>query len=176
DKSPKGSIDTKLIPAMELINQHPDMFTTSSCSGRVTVFGGLKHTGTWKYVCHDKSELLDGFSLYKEVFGDEELTNVPIEPTVWFKFEPVILHVQCNGAEWSRTLLIKALDAGMRESGIGPNQMAVAIRTGSLRMEAPIGGTVDDKIVPIVTPEYLDILVKASRKMFDLNDQKIDRL
>lgn len=38
DASPKGTIDTPLLPLIHLINRHEDMFTTSSCSGRVSVF------------------------------------------------------------------------------------------------------------------------------------------
>ncbi|GMG39335.1 unnamed protein product [Ambrosiozyma monospora] len=38
DASPKGTIDELCIPIIKLINSHKDMFTTSSCSGRISVF------------------------------------------------------------------------------------------------------------------------------------------
>lgn len=38
DASPKGTIDAPLLPLIHLINENKDMFTTSSCSGRVSVF------------------------------------------------------------------------------------------------------------------------------------------
>lgn len=38
DASPKGTIDTHIIPLITLLNGHTDIVTTSSCSGRVSVF------------------------------------------------------------------------------------------------------------------------------------------
>ncbi|ODV60938.1 tRNA methyltransferase TYW3 [Ascoidea rubescens DSM 1968] len=38
DASPKGTIDELCIPIIQLINTHKDLVTTSSCSGRVSVF------------------------------------------------------------------------------------------------------------------------------------------
>ena len=38
DKSPKGSVDQKIRPLVDLINCHPDYVTLSSCSGRVALF------------------------------------------------------------------------------------------------------------------------------------------
>ena len=38
DRSPKGSVDEKIIPLVDLINRHPEYVTLSSCSGRVALF------------------------------------------------------------------------------------------------------------------------------------------
>lgn len=38
DASPKGSIDVQILPLVDQLNQHDRVFTTSSCSGRVSVF------------------------------------------------------------------------------------------------------------------------------------------
>lgn len=38
DASPKGSLDEPIVDLIELINDHPDMVTTSSCSGRLSIF------------------------------------------------------------------------------------------------------------------------------------------
>ena len=38
DKSPKGSVDYKIRPLVDLINRHPEYVTLSSCSGRVALF------------------------------------------------------------------------------------------------------------------------------------------
>ncbi|CCX07796.1 methyltransferase TYW3-domain-containing protein [Pyronema domesticum] len=38
DASPKGSIDTHVIPLINRLNSHADVVTTSSCSGRISVF------------------------------------------------------------------------------------------------------------------------------------------
>jgi len=38
DRSPKGSVDVAILPLIEIINQHINYVTTSSCSGRISVF------------------------------------------------------------------------------------------------------------------------------------------
>jgi tRNA wybutosine-synthesizing protein 3 len=70
DASPKGTIDEPIIPLIKLINSHSDMVTTSSCSGRVSVFlegvkvkndeeklGGKGDGGKWLFITHDPNEL-----------------------------------------------------------------------------------------------------------------------
>lgn len=87
DASPKGTIDAPLLPLIHLINKNKDMFTTSSCSGRVSVFlegdrivaqpsneetktgentdtkmvrekiGGKGAGGKWLFVTHDPNDL-----------------------------------------------------------------------------------------------------------------------
>ena len=39
DRSRKGSVDAPIVELVELINAQADVYTTSSCSGRITVFG-----------------------------------------------------------------------------------------------------------------------------------------
>lgn len=76
DASPKGSIDAQILPLIHRLNQHDRVFTTSSCSGRVSVFfeglkknakqsysegdivgkagiGGKGEGGKWLFVSHD---------------------------------------------------------------------------------------------------------------------------
>jgi hypothetical protein len=38
DKSRKGSVDAKILPLVTLINSTNDLFTTSTCSGRIILF------------------------------------------------------------------------------------------------------------------------------------------
>ena len=38
DASPKGSIDVHILPLITRLNAHADVVTTSSCSGRISVF------------------------------------------------------------------------------------------------------------------------------------------
>lgn len=67
DHSPKGSVDAACVPLMLLLNGHPDYVTTSSCSGRISLFHSVGLSGTnqdsvkrgaaqavgWVYVTHD---------------------------------------------------------------------------------------------------------------------------
>lgn len=41
DLSPKGTVDIKCLPIIQLLNSHPDYVTTSSCSGRIALFHSI---------------------------------------------------------------------------------------------------------------------------------------
>ena len=80
DKSPKGGVDAPIAPLLEVLNSHPDLFTTSSCSGRVSVLaqpqevqgqGAAKSKkkargGGWVYVSHDPA---DPDAVVEQLFG-----------------------------------------------------------------------------------------------------------
>lgn len=93
DASPKGSLDTPIIPLLTEINTLPQFVTTSSCSGRISVYlegskddghvdesavpaeGGMKATvagtggkgggGRWLYVSHSPVDLKTAGDLAK---------------------------------------------------------------------------------------------------------------
>ncbi|KAK6508067.1 hypothetical protein TWF506_010175 [Arthrobotrys conoides] len=107
DASPKGSVDKQIIPIMELLNSHPGAVTTSSCSGRVSVFlegrkqrfttsipkqeqdtdvataGGKGGDGRWLFVTHNHllddilQEDRDDSSFLETIFG-----SIPSKPAV----------------------------------------------------------------------------------------------
>ena len=102
---------------MELINSHNDMVTTSSCSGRLSVFiegtkshnglqksGGKGEGGRWLYVTHDVNEVrgwLDKINPDSFTFAQEDFTHligdsVSGKRLALYKYEPFILHVKCR--------------------------------------------------------------------------------
>lgn len=57
DASPKGSIDVQILPLINRLNQHDRVFTTSSCSGRISVFlEGLKKNAKSSYSEENQQE------------------------------------------------------------------------------------------------------------------------
>ena len=85
DKSKKGSLDERIIPLFNIINQHPDYHTTSSCSGRVYFWtgSGKKNETIWVKVSHD--------SITTSFFDFP-----PQKDIVWLRQEAFILHVACR--------------------------------------------------------------------------------
>lgn len=128
DKSPKGGVDAAIAPLLDALNSHPGLFTTSSCSGRISVLaqpspqsqpGNPKpkkkaRGGGWVYVSHDPAdpdavvELLFGRRGGGGGEGGEELV---------FRFEPMIVAVECRDAAAAAALVAAAVGAGFRESG-----------------------------------------------------------
>ncbi len=60
DRSRAGGVDAPIRDLVATLNRHADLFTTSSCSGRVSVFGAptaatrarKKKGGAWAFVTH----------------------------------------------------------------------------------------------------------------------------
>ncbi|KAL7543281.1 hypothetical protein ACHAXR_012585 [Thalassiosira sp. AJA248-18] len=75
DKSPKGSVDEKIRPLVDLINRHPEYVTLSSCSGRVALFDPA---GTSTY--DDSNVPISNGDDNERIAGEsreEETNNVP---------------------------------------------------------------------------------------------------
>lgn len=191
DASPKGTLDTPLVPLIDKINEHKDMVTTSSCSGRVSVFlegtklsskgteklGGKGAGGKWLYITHDPEFTKEWWSKVKE--HKEEYDQTSVKRYILYKFEPMILHVKCRDQETANKLYSQAMSCGFRESGIGPN-LLVAIRI-SIKLDVPVGYLVqqgDDEYVvkTLVNDEYVNELEHMSLELFGKNKSKIDEL
>ncbi|CCH46567.1 tRNA wybutosine-synthesizing protein [Wickerhamomyces ciferrii] len=190
DISPKGSIDELCVPIMNLINSHNDMVTTSSCSGRVSVFlegvkvkdegssskiGGKGDGGHWLFVEHDKTKIQD-WHKDKFQYGQVPTTSDLSTRYILFKFEPLILHVKCRNYETASALYTTAMGCGFRESGIGINNI-VAIRI-SIKLDIPIGYYNQENDTPIafVTEEYLQMITQLSLDRFEENERRLNML
>ncbi|TVU38887.1 hypothetical protein EJB05_12282 [Eragrostis curvula] len=157
DKSPKGGVDAPIAPLLDVLNSHPDLFTTSSCSGRVSILAqpqegqGPKakkkaRGGGWVYVSHDPA---DPDAVVELLFGGSGSGGAGDE--LVFRFEPMIVAVECRDTAAAVALVAASVAAGFRESGITSLQKRamVAIRC-SIRMEVPLGQTGELG----VSPEY----------------------
>eukprot|EP00873_Tetraselmis_striata_P029077 jgi/Tetstr1/449341/TSEL_003855.t1 len=167
DRSRKGSVDAPIQDLVDLINAHPHMFTTSSCSGRISCFAeptpetraaGLKG-GEWVYASHDKAD------------ADEVVSKVTAAAAkagcLVFRMEPFVMHVEARGVEWSALLLGWARQAGFRESGMVPSlkgRCMVGIRC-NLRLEVPLA----DEGNLLVGEAYIRYLVNMANAKFDAN-------
>ncbi|CAN6175564.1 unnamed protein product [Urochloa humidicola] len=179
DKSPKGGVDAPIAPLLEVLNSHPDLFTTSSCSGRVSVLAQPQESqgqgatkpkkargGGWVYVSHDPA---DPDAVVEQLFGDSGSAVAGDE--LVFRFEPMIVAVECRDADAAAALVAAAIQAGFRESGITSLQKRamVAIRC-SIRMEVPLGQTGE----LVVSPDYVRYLVRTANCKMEANKKRMD--
>lgn len=196
DLSPKGTIDELCLPIMDLINAHNDLVTTSSCSGRISVFvegtkeynddlkvGGKGQGGRWLYVSHD-SDNVTGWLKKLEDEGHKFIENT--EPDVenfdgkiryvLYKYEPFILHVKCRDFSIASRLYNAAMSCGFRESGIGSNNI-VAIRI-NIKLDVPIGFLDEktDELHLFVSRKYITLLDKLTLTKFEDNKRKMQEL
>lgn len=205
DASPKGTIDKICIPLITLINSHKNMVTTSSCSGRLSVFiegskeltneksalieteikandnfkiGAKGDGGHWLFVSHEKEDIHDWWKHSSELkintkFSDDDYSVST--RYILFKYEPLILHVQCRDLKSASKLYSTAMGCGFRESGIGANNN-VAIRI-SIKLDIPIGFiNREGEAVSIVDEQYLKMITKLAYDRFLENEKKMDKL
>ncbi|KAG2226325.1 hypothetical protein INT45_005997 [Circinella minor] len=194
DKSPKGFIDAPILDLIHIINKHPDYYTTSSCSGRVAVYcegyqddKSTTKGGIWLYVTHEPvviPEQADNEWITNLLFGSGRriLFSNNLSPQdimhkqmVYFKFEPLILHVEAASQEACMRLNGLAFQAGYQNSGMTPSRTRemLAIRS-THKIDTPIG-YVDSNgdIQCLVDPTYLFLLLHMSNDKFTQNADRM---
>ncbi|CAL9096891.1 unnamed protein product [Musa acuminata var. zebrina] len=187
DKSPKGAVDAPIVPVLDALNRHHSYFTTSSCSGRISILahgrrpapdagaveGDGNNTaskkkaagGSWLFVSHDPA---DPAAVVDLLFGGPEKS---VEGDLVFRFEPLIIAVECRDVAAAQVLVSTAISCGFRESGITNTQkrIMVAIRC-SIRLEVPLGQM--DHI--LVTAQYVHYLVTIANDKMEVNRKRTE--
>lgn len=133
DKSKKGFIDEEIKDLVASINMNPNYYTTSSCSGRILLYSTSsdrkKNETEWILVSHEQVLLSD---------ITEKLKNLSLG-IVFFRFEPLILHIVCKNLTAADALLQQCNSAGLKHSGaISLGERIVVEIIGNDRLDAPV--------------------------------------
>lgn len=161
DKSKKGSVDEKVIPIIDMLNDMKDYVSTSSCSGRIDLLsrskGGKKHESEWPYVTHG---LADSNKIWNTL--QEEAKKEDRE--VWMKMEAPIMHIMCRDIESAQSLINFATKVGFKYSGIfvtKPGRVLVQIM-GCEKIEGLVA--TDGEL--LVDQNYIEkITIEANKKL-----------
>ncbi len=166
DRSKKGDVDTEILPLLDAINAHPDLYSTSSCAGRIDLFvepgSGKKHEGEWLFVSHEEADPK----------GVVAALKTPAE-TVWFRMEGAILHVCCRDMDAADSFLKACKTSGWKHSGVtGTSPRIMVEATTSERMDVPIA-----KEGSLFVPErFLTFLTKEANAKLGKTREKMARL
>eukprot|EP00090_Calanus_glacialis_P018808 TRINITY_DN29130_c0_g1_i1.p1 TRINITY_DN29130_c0_g1~~TRINITY_DN29130_c0_g1_i1.p1 ORF type:complete len:243 (-),score=60.16 TRINITY_DN29130_c0_g1_i1:32-760(-) len=166
DLSRKGSIDAPLLELANYINKHSDMFTLSSCSGRIVILREslssekIRKAGCeWITVSHTELDPSVGFEAFR--------TRSKNSGCVVLKFEPFVLHVQCRSMAEAKQVHTAASESGFRNSGlsVGKAGKIVAAVRSTHGLEVPL---TDDEGNDLVSKEYVEYVIKKSNaKLFE---------
>ena len=103
-------------------------------------------------------------------------TNTRVNKTgvAFFKFEPMVLHVQCADLESARRLHLAAVESGFKNSGlsVGKKKIISAVRS-SHSLDVPIS---DEAGNLIVGKDYLKFVTQLADGKLETNFQSIGRL
>jgi tRNA wybutosine-synthesizing protein 3 len=166
DKSKKGSIDKGIKKIVDLINSKPSLYTTSSCSGRITLLdcpeSYKKDDCEWIYSTHDDAVLEDMKEALKKSKKDE----------VWLMEEPPILHVCCKTISDAQKVVNAAKEAGFKRTGIISTEKKIIVEIISTeKVNAPVA--IEGEM--IVDDAYLKILIEKSNKKLEMTRKKMEK-
>ncbi|KAI8491543.1 tRNA methyltransferase tyw3 [Branchiostoma belcheri] len=166
DLSRKGSIDEPIVELVNFINGQEVLFTTSSCSGRISVFAEKheekKKGCDWLMISHTQTDTASVMTSLHDHTG-----------SAVFKFEPFVLHVQCRTIQDARLVHQAGVQAGFRNSGISlgsKGKVVVGIRS-THTLEAPLS----DRGRMLVDEGYVSYLVTAANGKLQENQHRVQR-
>lgn len=162
-----GKVDQDFIPFCNYIITTKNYFTSSCCAGRITLVGLNKNEEKKESAFHRKwhrqvtyKEIKEGFDSYNG-------------HVLWFKQEPLILHIGTNTIENAKKILEVCEKAGIKRAGIKvakEGKLIVEI-LGTHNINAPIK---EGKIA--IDEKYLKYLVKKGNEKFEKNKEMLKRL
>jgi len=173
DRSPKGSVDSRVVGILREINRRPEFVTTSSCSGRVFFMaygrprgtaggehlvlpGARTRLGRWRRVSH---EAIEDAAAY---FDLESEPLAGVRDQLWLKVQPFSLDVACASAADAQRLVAVAREVYQRGASTiscGREWRTVVSVEGHERLEMPF--TICGKQVYSGPLEALASLVNA---------------
>ncbi|MGI6589121.1 MAG: tRNA-wybutosine modification methyltransferase TYW3 [Candidatus Iainarchaeum sp.] len=162
-----GRMDSDLIPLCDYILTTKNYFTTSSCAGRIALIGlGKNETKQesafyrkWHRIVNTK-EVLEAIKNYKG-------------HVLWFKQEPLILHLGTNNIENAKKILTLCEKVGVKRAGIkvAKGGKFIVEILGTQNITTPIK---EGKIS--ASEEYLKYLIKKGNQKFKKNQELIKKL
>lgn len=167
DKSSIGSWDKPILDLCNRINKIENLYTLSSCSGRIVLIKNFekKQPGMFVFRSHEKIE--------SEKLINELSKASKAKETLIFKQEPPILHVCCASLEDAEKLLEYARIAGWKNSGIMSARGRIVLE---LRSTEYLALPIMEKGKLLVSDEFLNILVRESNKRIEHGWEKLWKL
>ena len=164
----EDKVDHDIIPLLEKLNALESYFTTSSCSGRISVME-MPHFG-------DKLNSVWLGKWHREVSMEEVLEAVRKHKSgqLWFLVRSPILHVSARTMEDAVRLLNLAIGLGFKYSNIksvSHKKLLVEIRSTE-RMDVPLGENGE----LWVSEEYIERIVKIANDQLRRFKGKLKKL
>ncbi|HLD58810.1 MAG TPA: hypothetical protein VI977_04190 [archaeon] len=164
----EGKADEALIPLCSFVAKTKNFFTSSCCSGRILLLQMSKDEKKLGTKFHRK---------WHNVVKPSEVWNALQEKTsneIWFKMEPIILHLGTGTLENANIVLETMKRAGVKRGGIivaKPGKFLFEIE-GTQRISVPVKSS--EKI--LVEKEFLEFLVRKANEKIKKNFVTIKRL
>ncbi len=166
DKSPKGSIDERIINLCNIVNLRKDMFTLSTCSGRVCVLEKSKgkKDARWLYTTHHFADLNDIWKVLSNYSGNKFIE---------FRQESSIIHVAAADIDVAKKIMHAGKMASFNIVGIIGISSKVTVE---LICDVQLLAPVYDKGELLVDKNYVSYLVEKANQNQKISWSSIEKL
>lgn len=168
DKSYKGSIDNDIVSNIKELNKCKYIYTTSSCSGRISIYGTTDlFKKKWQLCTH---EIVNDYS----TISKEQYENLYNMNEAWQLFEPFIQTLEVENFTIGNAILRICIQNGYRESGMHcqSKRWIVSIRDISLSARIPI----IYNSINIIDPNDIHKYIVICNEKLTANSIKRDKL
>ena len=161
-----GDVDEGIIPLLGAINALEEFYTTSSCAGRISLLQDLGGKGVNRFLG----------KWHRKVTAEEvmEALDSGCKGTVWFMYEPPIIHVAAKTVGEADRFMRKSREAGFKRSGIQ------SAKEGRVMMEVLDTERIDAPVMKdgmmLVADGYVEFLVKMANVKLGKSQAKISKL
>ncbi len=162
-----GRMDEDFIPLCDYVEKTKNYFTSSSCAGRIALIGlgeeETKQESAFYRKWHRKVSVKEVLEAVRAFNGD----------VLWFKQEPLILHLGANNLESAKKALILCEKVGIKRAGIkvAKDGKFIVEMLGTQNINAPIK---EGKMC--AGEDYLKYLIKKANEKFGKNQELIKKL
>jgi len=163
DRSKAGKIDEEIKQVCDVINNHKDFFTTSSCAGRILVYE--------KEPDAKKNEVTWLLSSHKQITPDQiNISNITQD--VWFAMQPFIIHIRTRTLDQAQQLITIARQAGLKRGGIVSLKDFPLVELNGVDELSTI---IAKKGLCVVEEDYIRLLIAEANKKLEKNAQRVSR-
>lgn len=168
DAEKTGDVDIGILPLLDVINGKSNYYTTSSCSGRIALISSphrMKSKTAFLARWHDTPS-------FDEVWD----AAAKSEGEVWFRVEPLILHIECEGVEDALRLVelknrLSLKRGGLNGFGKRRDKFLVEIRADTqLAFPLRLGGKL------LITSENFQQIFDVAAAMMHENKKVLSQL
>jgi tRNA wybutosine-synthesizing protein 3 len=168
----KEAIDTKkvdeiLIPFLLEVTKIPDVFTSSSCAGRVMLLSTDENESKKISSFHKKYHRKVSFEEIKKDLSENT------EHDIWLKTEPFIFHFGCKDYQKAKELLSFSQEFGLKKAGIitAKDGKYILEVTSTQFMALPLKSGND----LLITDDYLKFIIERANKKIEINFERLEK-
>jgi len=163
-------VDVEIIPILDIINSFENLYTSSSCYGRIVLLEipkiGDKKNAKWLGKWH-------------RTIKTDEVTSASQKAKtgqLWLLAQSLIIHIVAKTNSDAEKILKTAISSGFKNSGIKSLGRKVVVEICSTeRLDAPVGRNgnlfCDEKILNLLVKIANDVIKRSNIKLKRLTEQ-----